>query len=55
MWELPRPGIEPVFPAVTGPFLTTGPQRSALESFKGQIIDYPYAYLSLVLFRMHVL
>ena len=25
MWNLPGPGIEPVFPALAGGFLTTGP------------------------------
>ena len=25
MWNLPRPGIEPVFPALASEFLTTGP------------------------------
>ena len=25
MWDLPRPGIEPVSPALTGGFLTTDP------------------------------
>ena len=25
MWDLPRPGLEPVFPALAGGFLTTEP------------------------------
>ncbi|KAM7238053.1 hypothetical protein CapIbe_011011 [Capra ibex] len=25
MWDLPRPGIEPMSPALVGRFLTTGP------------------------------
>ena len=25
MWDLPRPGIEPISPALAGVFLTTGP------------------------------
>ena len=25
MWDLPRPGLEPVSPALAGRFLTTGP------------------------------
>ena len=28
MWNLPRPGIEPMSPALAGGFLTTGPQGS---------------------------
>ena len=27
MWDLPRPGIEPVFPALAGGFFTTRPPR----------------------------
>ena len=26
MWDLPRPGLEPVSPAMAGGFITTGPQ-----------------------------
>ena len=33
MWNLPRPGIEPVFPALASEFLTTGPPgKSRLTS-----------------------
>ena len=28
MWDCPEPGIKPVFPALAGGFLTTGPQES---------------------------
>ena len=36
MWDLPRPGIEPVPPALAGGFLTTGPPgRSPSLSSKG--------------------
>ena len=27
MWDLPRPGLEPVSPALAGRFLTTAPPR----------------------------
>ena len=30
MWDLPRPGIKPMSPALTGPFLTTGPPGKSL-------------------------
>ena len=30
MWNLPRPGIEPVSPALAGGFLTTGPPVKSL-------------------------
>ena len=26
MWDIPGPGIEPVYPALTGAFFTTEPQ-----------------------------
>ena len=31
MWDLPRPGLEPVFPALAGGFLTTAPPGKSLE------------------------
>ena len=38
MWNLPRPGIEPMLPALTGGFLTTGlPGKSHLGRFKKNI------------------
>ena len=33
MWELPRPGIKPVSPALAGGFLTTGPTGKFCISF----------------------
>ena len=30
MWDLPRPGINPVFPALAGRFLTNGPPGKSL-------------------------
>ena len=30
MWDIPRPGIEPVSLALVGRFLTTGPPRNFL-------------------------
>ena len=32
MWDLPGPGIEPVFPALAGVFLTTGPPGKPCDS-----------------------
>ena len=29
MWVLPRPGVQPMSPALTGRFLATGPQRKS--------------------------
>ena len=31
MWDLPRPGIKPVSPALAGGFLTTGPPGKSDE------------------------
>ena len=31
MWDLPRPGLEPLSPALEGGFLTTGPPGKSLE------------------------
>ena len=31
MWDLPRPGLEPVFPALAGRFLTTAPPGKPLS------------------------
>ena len=40
MWNLPRPGTEPVFPALAGRFLTTGPPGKFWYSlFKWGIIS----------------
>ena len=33
MWDLPRPGIETVSPALAGGFLTTGPPRKSKSSY----------------------
>ena len=32
MWNLPRPGIEPMSPALAGEFLTTGPRGKSLSN-----------------------
>ena len=39
MWDLPGPGIEPMFPALAGGFLTTGPPGKYLP-FKFASLDY---------------
>ena len=33
MWDLPRPGLEPVSPALAGGFLTPGPPGKSLYLF----------------------
>ena len=43
MWDLPRPGLEPVSPALAGGFLTTAPPGK----------PYLFIYLFIYLFRLH--
>ena len=33
MWDLPRPGVEPVSPTLAGGFLTTGPPGKSLDPY----------------------
>ena len=33
-WDLPRPGIKPVSPALAGGFLTTGPRNPEMSLIK---------------------
>ena len=45
MWDLPRPGLEPVSPALAGRFSTTAPPGKPVEDFKSQ---FQFQYLWLV-------
>ena len=45
MWNLPGPGIKPVFPALAGRFLTTGPPEKSSLSLYNEL-----SYHSSVLF-----
>ena len=46
MWDLPRPGIEPVFPALAGGFLTIAPPgKSLFLIFFKKIKDQALAFL----------
>ena len=38
MWNLPRPGIEPMSPALAGEFLATGPPGNPLH---GRFLSFP--------------
>ena len=38
LWDLPRPGLEPVSPALTGRFLTTAPPGKSQSCVLGQLI-----------------
>ena len=40
MWDPPRPGIEPVFPALAGGFSTTAPPGKPLSSFQALVIVF---------------
>ena len=47
MWDLPRPGLEPVSPALAGRFSTTAPPGKPLHFILVKIINRLY------LFRLH--
>ena len=48
MWNLPRTGIKPVFPALTGDFLTTGPpgEPRTLTSEAPRVLSCRIAHFS---------
>ena len=55
MWDLPRPGLEPVSPALAGRFSTTAPpgkplphhlKVDRLDTQKGHTYTYIYAYIT---------
>ena len=39
IWDFPRPGIEPLFPALAGGFCTTGPPGKPLDFFLSTFIE----------------
>ena len=47
VWDLPRPGLEPVSPALAGRFSTTAPPGKPLEDFK---LQFQFHYLWIDLF-----
>ena len=51
MWDLPRPGIKPMSPALAGGFLTTGPPRKSLHVVYLFLFCYYTCFPSL-LFRL---
>ena len=42
MWDLPGPGLEPVFPALAGRFLTTSPPGKSLNQLLMPVITLLY-------------
>ena len=38
MWNLPGPGIKPVFPALAGGFSTTGPPGEPKNVYKREVL-----------------
>ena len=40
MWDLPRPGIQPVSPALAGGFLTTAPPGKSCENIFNESVSY---------------
>ena len=58
MWDLPRPGLEPVSPALAGRFSTTAPPRKPSDNFCStplrliwyvEMIDFPEFYICTIL------
>ena len=48
MWDLPRPGIEPVSPALAGGFLITGPLGKPLFFFIfDHSVHFVFSYTSI--------
>ena len=46
MWDLPRPGLEPMPPALAGRFLTTAPPGKPLTSFLSRVPCIPTSWPS---------
>ena len=48
MWDLPRPGLEPMSPALAGRFSTTAPPGKPLDLSKQKEKDEIYTYRQLI-------
>ena len=46
MWDLPRPGIEPVSPALTGGFLTTTPPGKPRQSISRDVLPIVQIFIT---------
>ena len=54
MWDLPRPGLEPMSPALAGRFLATAPPGKHLNSsFTPLFLPYPTFYHPEILFAVN--
>ena len=53
MWDLPRPGLEPVSPALAGRFSTTAPPGKPLPKSYVEFISRNYIFLNVIL-RLHL-
>ena len=51
MWDLPGPGLEPVFPALAGGFLTTVPPGKSCSWFFGSGIEAEFGW---AVFLLHL-
>ena len=51
MWDLPRPGLGPVSPALAGRFLTTAPAGKSLPVSLKEVISYKKINLFIYLFQ----
>ena len=54
MWDLPRPGLEPVSPALAGRFLTTVPPGKPPNGSLLMFVFYNCAWNSLVSFQIEI-
>ena len=50
MWDLPRPGLEPVSPALAGRFSTTAPPGKPYKFFKCIYFTFTYSFSNTVPF-----
>ena len=50
MWDLPRPGLEPVSPALAGRFSTTVPPGKPKKAFLKRVFSYVLSHTTEVVF-----
>ena len=53
MWDPPRPGLEPVFPALAGGFLTTAPPGKSLTYIYSVVSNHLDIHWSLICCLLH--
>ena len=53
MWGLPRPGLEPMSPALAGRFSTTAPPRKPYPYTIQHLFILPYLNIQMIIARVH--